>query len=562
MTDGEDAGWRFLPAEAEPSGDLDAALREGPAAFARALRDGRARIGAGRMAARLREMPSRPAPALRLLLAAPIQPQSLQDALDIAFAAVGLPVAIESVEGFAALSRRSQAGDPPDFVLMIDPSPGAEPDPALVALAADGAGGLGAPVALARFGGPLAQASLARGVDLLTVGVPAKTAFDRRFSASFGTILRPAAADALADAAGAWAARLKGRAPKLLVTDLDGTLWAGILGERSTAETGGAPPLHRAYTQALKDLSGRGFVLAVASRNEPADVDAAFRSGAMQPLSRENVAAVAAGWEDKAALVERVLADLGLGAEHAILIDDDPVNCAKVAARFPAMDVRLFAGDEGAFAAKLLADPLLLGGGAEAGLRAGRYRAKAGVDRLRAETPDVGAFLAALGTRLTFQPLDAPNMARAAELASRVNQFVLRDIRPNVLDLSRRRSPFDTLVRLDDAFGSHGIVGLMLASARGETLVLDNLYLSCRALERGVEDAMLAALADRARAAGLARIVGRVEDLPRNAPARAFVARVARLAADGSFDYSPPEAGGPGTGAPDIRWQDEEGETR
>lgn len=556
MTASPGAGWRFLPSDADAVDDLDAVRREGPAAFARALRFSRSKLGSARTAARLREITDRPGVPLRLLLAAPIQPQALLDPFELAFAMAGFAVSIETIEGFAALGRRAQADDPADLVLLLDTSSTAEPEPGLLALAEDLAARLRAPVAIARMGGELAEVPLAPGVDLLTVGLSFEAAFDRRFAASFGTILRPAAADAMADAGTAWAARRKGHAPKLLVTDLDGTLWTGVLGEGSALQT------HRVYAQALKALSERGIVLAIASRNEAGDVEAAFASGLSAPLVRDDVAAVAAGWDDKAMLVERVLADLGLGAEHAILIDDDPVNCAKVATRFPQTDVRLFAGDPDAFAAALLADPLLLGGGADAGLRAERYRAKAGVERLRAEASDVGAFLAALGTRLTLSPLDAANAPRAAELASRVNQFVLRDMRPNAVELAARASPFDTLVRLDDAFGSHGIVGLMLVSEADGALLLENLYLSCRALERGVEDAMLAALSRRGRAAGYDRIVGRLEVLPRNAPARTFVERVATLAADGSFAYSPGEAEPSSQGSPIIEWQDGKGDAR
>ncbi|KQT54104.1 hypothetical protein ASG43_00255 [Aureimonas sp. Leaf454] len=574
MTREASAGWRFLPPPIgagnrfDAANDLLAAQADGPAALSRALRSSRDLLGAARTAAQLRALPNRPGQTIRLLFAAPIQPQSLLDALEVAFGIAGLRPDVELVDGFAPLAGRSERNAGVDLAVLLDPSAAApqgeagvrraEGEPTLRVLADELSARLHVPVALVQFGSGLAERALGANTDLLDVGIAPADAFDGRFSASFGTILKPAAADRVADAVAGWAARRAGRAPKLLVTDLDGTLWAGILGERADGEA--TPPLNRAYADALRTLVERGIVLAVASRNETVDVEAAFATGAAAPLSRGDVAAMAVGWEDKALLVERVLSRTGLASEHAVFIDDDPVNCAKVAARYPDMDVRLFAGDPDDFAARLLCDPLLLGGDAEGAARAERYQAKAGVERLRAEAPDIGAFLSALGTRLTFRRLGTGDLRRAAELSGRVNQFILNEMRPSAPALAERHSAFDLVVRLDDAFGSHGIVGLILASPAGDALLLDNLYLSCRALERGVEDAMLAGLSDLARRAGHRTIAGRVAPLSRNAPAQAFVARLARLAADGSFDYPVGESALPAQDAPEIRWQLDEDE--
>ncbi|MFP3386571.1 hypothetical protein, partial [Tritonibacter sp. SIMBA_163] len=85
-------------------------------------------------------------------------------------------------------------------------------------------------------------------------------------------------------------------------------------------------------------------------------------------------------------LVAEVLETLGLAAEHTLFLDDDPLNCARVAARFPAMDVRWTEGDSDAAARTLRADPALAleaaAGAAEGPSRAERYRLRAEVDRL------------------------------------------------------------------------------------------------------------------------------------------------------------------------------------
>ena len=248
-------------------------------------------------------------------------------------------------------------------------------------------------------------------------------------------------------------------------------------------------------------------------------------------------AARAIGWTDKAALVAEILDRLRLAPEHTVFVDDDPVNCAKVATRFPAMDVRRFTGE--GFAAALRTDPLLAGAhGGEAAGRAEQYRRRAAVDRLRSEIVDDAAFLQSLKTTVTIEPLGDALLPRAAELAARVNQFRFTALRPNALQLGARSGSLDFMARLDDAFGAHGLVGLVLASAHDEDAVIDGFWLSCRALERHIESAMLKALARRAEALGLSRLVGRIEILDRNAPARDCLARHGFLEQGDEWHYA------------------------
>lgn len=546
MAGASPAWWRFLPAgecEGPQLPDLAAAASRGCGELARALRECRARVGALRAASRLRavelEAGLRFGRPFRLLLVTGQQPRSLEDALSVGFAIVGLAVEVTAVEGVTALraaldDEGSSAFAGIDLALVaLPPRRGDGGDAvgaSLDALAARLADRSRCPIAVARFHGSerdLYSAPwsanhpeppvFASPVSQLPVALGAHPLFDDRFAASFGAMLTPQAADRLADAAAGFAARLTGLAPKLIITDLDGTLWDGVIGE----SLGAAPAVHAAYAKVLADASRRGILVAIASRNDPGDVEKAFQAAEM-PLAHGDIAARAIGWADKASLVADVLAELDLAAEHAVFIDDDPVNCARVAGRFPEMDVRLFSGVPDAFAAALAADPLLAFAEATGSDRdrTRQYGLRAAVEQRRAEAPDMASFLEGLRTTVAVLPLDAANRARAAELAARVNQFRFTAFSPTAPVLADRGSPLDFLLRLDDAFGPHGLVGLVLATPDGDAARIDNLLLSCRALGRGVETAMLGALATIARRRGLARLVGRIEPLPRNEPAR------------------------------------------
>ncbi|MEQ8966812.1 MAG: HAD-IIIC family phosphatase [Azospirillaceae bacterium] len=517
-------------------------------ALGRALRQARRRRGAIGARALLREATADGPPPnivpVHVFLATAYEAAVLEDALAVAGAIRGLDLRVTAVRGVAEARAAAGGidGPGPDVVALSFPLDGAAGaadragEAMIRALAADLAAETGAPVLRLDFGAgpvPIARAD-AEAPDVTRLHLPEAAAggapFDTRFAASFGVMPSTAGADALADAIAAFAARRAGLGPKLIVADLDDTLWAGALGEGEAAGEPGA--LHRPFAEALADFRDRGLVLAAASRNAPEDVAAALsRLEAAGALPPGFFATLAVGWRDKDALVAEVLDTLGLAAEHTLFLDDDPLNCARVAARFPAMDVRWTEGDSDAAARTLRADPALAleaaAGPAAGPSRAERYRLRAEVDRLRDAEPDPRAFLEALDTHVTLRPLDRETAGRAAELARRVNQMVLTDARPARAALQDRSSPFDFLAEARDIFGDHGQVGLVLARPdpeRAGAVRLDNLFLSCRVLQRGIETAMLHALAARAALAGFTALAGRVEALPRNAPARDLLA--------------------------------------
>jgi|GEM_PF-3325257 len=525
--------WAFAPAAEPPdAGAIIRAADAGRGALSRILREARHRLGTARAASLLRE--ARVGAALRpvrFFLVTSYQPRAIDDAMRLAFAIAGFELETVAVEGLAEAAGRAREeagrGRFDGAILSIAATGEAVGSKAVrdeaARVAASLADTLQCPVAI--IGETDAGGKGDAGAGVFACAVAAELAdnmplFDTRFAASLGTIPSQNGADAIADTAAGFAARIVGTAPKLLITDLDDTLWTGVAGET------GELALHATYAAGLAALAARGLVLAAASRNEAKVAREALADLAHDaPSGVPRFAALAVDWADKADLVADVLDQLGLSAEHTLLIDDDPVNCARVAARFPAMDVRRFADPDG-FAAMLLADPLLAAGErpVTSETRAAQYQRRAEVERLRAAEPDAAAFLERLETRLTILPLDAANRPRAAELARRVNQFVLTAERPNEMELSRRSNCLDFLVRLDDVFGGHGIVGLVLADRDGDAVVIRNLYLSCRALQRGVETAMLAVLCRRAAAVGARRLVGTVETMERNRPARGLFA--------------------------------------
>ncbi|HJW42058.1 MAG TPA: HAD-IIIC family phosphatase [Rhizomicrobium sp.] len=352
---------------------------------------------------------------------------------------------------------------------------------------------------------------------------------DPRLHALAGTPYTQSVLAYIAYRAAAAATAMAGRMIKLVITDLDGTLWPGVIAEDgipAALETETGSSAHRSLRRALAALPGRGIILAAASHNDLADTTEALALLQDGTLTPQSFAAIEAGWEPKPVLIGRLLERLNLDAAATMIIDDDPVRCAGIHTAFPEADVRHMDGSADAFAAELERDPLLSAPPFPTGSAMDRtrlYEIRARAEAVRPASGSLEEFCRALDMRIAVAAVDDSLLPRAFELTRRTNQFnatgwrpALEEMRAAIGDPAR----IDFLLHLGDRFGDHGWVGLVLAAMDGRDCRIEGFYLSCRALGRTIETAMLAELAQRATAKGATYLAGEIATLPRNEPAR------------------------------------------
>jgi len=319
------------------------------------------------------------------------------------------------------------------------------------------------------------------------------------------------------------------------VLDCDNTLWGGVVGEDGvgglTLGQDGTGSAYVDFQRAIRRLAGRGTVLALASKNEEADVWSVFDTHPAMALRRRDIAAWRINWSDKADNIAAIAEELGIGLDAIAFWDDNPIERESVQAALPnvlvldcpkqVIDWPKALLECAAFARFEVT--------AEDRRKTALYKARAEfVTEISGRTDRVG-FLRSIQLRPQALPIEPASLARAAQLCAKTNQFNLRAARHSsgdLADIARADGAVALLVRLADRFGDHGIVGLVIARPTTDPTVafLDTFLLSCRVLGRHLEAWLLDACIRLLRDRGVRYLAGEFIPRERNAMAAGFLA--------------------------------------
>jgi FkbH-like protein len=353
---------------------------------------------------------------------------------------------------------------------------------------------------------------------------------------------------------------------KVIVLDLDHTLWGGVVGEDGPAglaiSDAGLGAAFAAFQEALLCLRHQGVLLCVASKNNEADALEVLDHHPGMRLRRHHLSAWRIGWQAKSESLRALAQELGLGLDAFVFIDDNPVECAEVRQQLPQVTVLQLPQDPADYVAALRALPALdrMSLTAEDRLRPEHYAAHRARRAHEAAAPPLAegaardpealtAHLRDLGLRLSVRRLRAEDVPRAAQLTQKTNQFNLTTIRRTEAEMEAlRRDPACAVyvAEVADRYGAYGLTALaILTPVPGDeaAAALDTLLLSCRVLGRGVETGLLQVIARDLCRAGKTRLLGRFVPTAKNAPARGF------LQAHGFVSISISPGGPPGAEA-------------
>jgi FkbH-like protein len=319
---------------------------------------------------------------------------------------------------------------------------------------------------------------------------------------------------------------LFGGTAKCLILDLDNTLWGGVIGDDGPEgiRIGEGDPVGEAFRAVQKyvlELKQRGILLAVCSKNDEAQALRAFTERTDMLLKRDDFVAFRANWRPKPENIASIAAELNIGLDSLVFLDDNPVEREHVRRLLPEVRVVELSDDPADY-------PLLLDDAGhfettaislEDRERSLQYQASAERTRLLESTADYAAYLRTLDQRAVIRAWEDMHVDRITQLINKSNQFnltTLRLTRSQVEELMRREDALTVFVRLKDRFGDNGLISVFAALLEDDSYRIDLWLMSCRVLGRGVEQLLTNHVAERARARGASRLLGIYRPTARN----------------------------------------------
>ena len=325
-----------------------------------------------------------------------------------------------------------------------------------------------------------------------------------------------------------------GKNKKVLVCDLDNTLWGGVVGDDGVEgiQVGPEVPVGQVYSEFqtyVKELKSIGVLLAVNSKNDEENAIAGLNHPDA-PLKPEDFVSVKANWDNKDRNMRAIAAELNLGIDSFVFVDDNPtereiVRQANFGMAIPEMDKvenYIRAVDRNGYfeVTSLSADDLT---------RVEMYKANAKRVQLQENAGSYEDFLKSLNMKAVIREFEPIYIQRIAQLTNKSNQFNLTTLRCSESDINKMQSADDYIClygKLEDKFGDNGVVSVISGQISDSQLHMRLWLMSCRVLKRGMEDAMLDTLVEDAKAKGLKAIIGYYYPTPKNGMVKDFYGRM------------------------------------
>lgn len=313
---------------------------------------------------------------------------------------------------------------------------------------------------------------------------------------------------------------LRSTTKKVLVLDLDNTLWGGIIGDDGLEgiEIGSTSPRGEAFKALQKyilELKHRGILLGVCSKNDHEKAVEPFEKHPEMVLRLKDIVSFKANWNPKSENIREMAKELNLGLDSFVFIDDNPAEI-DIVRRFVPEVTSLLVGPDPADSIALLADSRLFEPASitvEDLQRTDMYHQEASRKALLDSVTDMDAYLESLEMKAVFSPFTPVDIPRITQLINKSNQFNLttrRRSEAEVAGVMQDPGYHAFTVRLLDRFGDHGIISIVICredSVAGE-LEVDTWLMSCRVLNRQVEEEVMNEIVRIAKGRGLERVSG------------------------------------------------------
>lgn len=316
-----------------------------------------------------------------------------------------------------------------------------------------------------------------------------------------------------------YARALKGKVKKCIVLDCDNTLWKGIVGETQIShlqvgKTGYPREAFYKFQLFVKQLSRKGIIVALCSKNNEEDVWNVFEDHQGMVLTRTDITTYQVNWNNKADNMLEIAKELNLGLNALVFVDDSEFECNLMREMLPDVDVIQMNDNPLETIQEII----------ERGLfdqyritSEDNNRQKMYADEVKRKNSKIGAidlqgYLASLQINITIVIDDIKNVPRLSQLTQKTNQFNCTTKRYSEAQISSFIESSDYTVfslQMSDKFGDLGIVGVCITQLLpNKEVAIDTFLLSCRALGRDIETVFLSTLCMYFNQTNMANIIG------------------------------------------------------
>jgi len=325
---------------------------------------------------------------------------------------------------------------------------------------------------------------------------------------------------------------ISGNSKKLIIVDLDETLWGGIVGDLGWQNIvlGGHDPVGEAFLdfqKALKALKNRGILLGIVSKNDESIAKEAIEQNSEMALRLNDFAGWQINWLAKAHNIKALAEELNIGLQSVVFIDDNPVERAQIRDLLPEVLVPEWPEDKLLFKKALnelncFNNPVF---SKEDAMRTKMYVQDRKRKESKKEITDVEQWLNTLGTIVEVGGISSDNKSRIIQLLNKTNQ----------MNLSTRRMTEDELsawldtgkrklwaFRVSDKLGDSGLTGIVSLDIRDNKAQIIDFILSCRVMGRRIEKSMISFIFEYAKKIGVVAIFAEYIPTAKNKPCLEF----------------------------------------
>jgi FkbH-like protein len=312
---------------------------------------------------------------------------------------------------------------------------------------------------------------------------------------------------------------IAGKSKKVLVLDLDNTIWGGTVGDLGPGgiqlgQGSAEGEAFLAFQHYAKSLHDRGVLLAVCSKNDDLKAREPFQKRSDMVLQLSDISCFIANWQDKAQNLREIAKTLSLGIDSLVFVDDNPAERALVRRLLPEVSVPELPEDPSGYIQALAKHRYFetISFTKEDALRTEYYKNNAKRDMLASQSDDLNSFLISLDMKANISPVNSINLERVTQLINKSNQFNLTTYRythPEVEAIANNPNYRTLAISLKDTLGDNGLISVIFLKKDGPVLLIELWLMSCRVLLRGVEQIAINQIVSIANSLNCETIVGK-----------------------------------------------------